>query len=77
MELKLTHVGIVVKDIDKAIDYYRSVFGIGPFRKMEIPVTKGELRGKPYHPTLKLAFAPLGDFQLELMKAEPGKNIYW
>jgi methylmalonyl-CoA/ethylmalonyl-CoA epimerase len=77
MDWKLTHVGVVVKDMDKAIEYYRSIFGVGPFRKMEIPVTEGEVRGIPCQATLKLAFARLGEVQLELMQAEPGENIYW
>ena len=77
MEWKLTHVGVVVKDRDKAIDYYQSVFGMGPFQKMEVPVTQGEFRGTPCQHTLKLAFARLGEVQLELMQAEPGENTYW
>jgi methylmalonyl-CoA/ethylmalonyl-CoA epimerase len=77
MEWRLAHVGLVVKDIDKAVDQYQSTFGIGPFRKMELPVTEGELRGIPCKPILKLAFARMGAVQLELMQAEPGENIYW
>lgn len=77
MEWKLNQVGVVVKDLDKAIEYYSSVFGIGPFRKREALVTKAEVRGKPCQLPLKLAFARLGDISLELIQAEPGENIYW
>ncbi len=77
MEWKLTHVGVVVKDRDQSIHYYQSVFGMGPFRKMDIPVQQGQFRGSPCLQTLKLAFARLGEVQLELMQAEPGENIYW
>ena len=28
---KLSHIGIVVRDIDKAVEYYSSVLGLGPF----------------------------------------------
>lgn len=77
MEWKLTQVAVVVRDMDKAIEYYSSVFGLGPFRKMEVPLTHAEVRGQPCRLTLKLAFARLGEVQLELIQAEPGENIYW
>ena len=77
MEGKLCHVGIVVKDIGKAIDYYSTVFGISHFQKLEFPQLKVEIRGKPCNIDVQAAVAPLGDLQLELIQAEPGENIYW
>jgi catechol 2,3-dioxygenase-like lactoylglutathione lyase family enzyme len=77
MEWKLRQVGVVVKDLDKAIEYYSSVFGIEPFRKTEVLLPKAEVRGKPCQLPLKLAFARLGEISLELIQAEPGENIYW
>jgi methylmalonyl-CoA/ethylmalonyl-CoA epimerase len=77
MEWKFCQVGIVVKDIDKAISYFSSVFGIGGFQKLEAPQLEVEIRGKPCKIDVKVALAPLGDSQLELIQAEPGENIYW
>lgn len=72
MEWKLNQVCVVVRDVDKTIEQYTSVFGIGPFRRYEVPLKRGEAQ-----PTLKVAMARLGEVQLELIQAEPGENIYW
>ena len=77
MQWKLTQVAVVVRDMDRAIENYTNLLGIGPFRKMEIPLTRAEVRGRPVPLTLKLAMARLGDITLELVQAEPGDNIYW
>ena len=69
---KLHHVGLVVKDIDKTIDYLESI-GIGPFkvdngeRKFTIQF-KGELHGKPAEWETTISNAQLGDVQLELLE---------
>lgn len=77
MEWKPTQVCIVVMDLDKTIEYCSSVLGIGPFRRMEVSLSEAQCHGKPLELTLKLAFARMGEMQLELIQAEPGENIYW
>ena len=77
MEWKLNQVCVVVKDLDEAIDYYSSTFGIGPFRKWEGPLEWAEVHGKPADLSLKVAMGRLGDIRFELIQAEPGNNIYW
>jgi methylmalonyl-CoA epimerase len=77
MEWKFSQVGIVVRDLDKAIDYYSSVFGFGRFHKLEFPQLKVEIRGKPTKIDVKAALVSVGNFQLELIQAEPGESIYW
>ena len=73
---KLHHVGLVVKDIDKAIEYLESI-GIGPFqvgngqRKFTIPF-KGELHGKPAEWKTTISNAQLGETQLELLEPTEG-----
>lgn len=73
---KLHHVGLVVKDIDKTIDYLESI-GIGPFkvdngeRKFTIQF-KGELHGKPAEWETTISNAQLGDVQLELLEPTRG-----
>jgi methylmalonyl-CoA/ethylmalonyl-CoA epimerase len=73
---KLHHVGVVVKDMDKAIAYYESL-GIGPFqiregvRTITIPF-KGELHGKPAEWTTKISNANLGGVELELLEPVEG-----
>jgi methylmalonyl-CoA/ethylmalonyl-CoA epimerase len=74
--VKLHHVGVVVKNLDKAIQYLESV-GIGPFEfdngeKTGTISFDGELHGKPASWKTKVSNANLQPVQLELL--EPAKG---
>lgn len=73
---KLQHVGVVVKDINKAIAYFESL-GIGPFgapggKKAFAIAFKGELHGKPATWTTTISNAKIGDVELELLEPTKG-----
>jgi len=73
---KLHHVGVVVKDIKKAIAYFESL-GIGPFGEPGRPATmtlpfKGELHGKPAEWKTTISNARFGDVELELLEPTEG-----
>jgi len=77
---KLQHVGVVVKDIKKAIAYLESL-GIGPFTAPGVapgkpPIFsiafKGELHGKPAAWTTTISFAKMGDVELEILEPTEG-----
>lgn len=77
---KLQHVGVVVKDIKKAIAFLEKM-GIGPFTVpgakpgsppvFTIPF-KGELHGKPAAWKTTISFAKMGDVELELLEPTEG-----
>jgi catechol 2,3-dioxygenase-like lactoylglutathione lyase family enzyme len=73
---KLHHVGVVVKDIKKAIAYFESL-GIGPFtgpggaQVFKISF-KGELHGKPAEWSTTISNAKMGDVELELLEPTEG-----
>jgi methylmalonyl-CoA/ethylmalonyl-CoA epimerase len=73
---KLHHVGVVVKDIKKAIAYFESM-GIGPFggpggaQVMKLSF-KGELHGKPATWTTTASIAKFGDVELEVLEPTEG-----
>ena len=69
-------VSIVVEDMDRAIEYYSSIFGIGPFKAMDIGLEGVLQRGKPISTTIKVASAKSGPLQVELIQPVEGKNIY-
>jgi methylmalonyl-CoA/ethylmalonyl-CoA epimerase len=75
---KLQHVGVVVRDISKAIECLESL-GIGPFgapggnKTFSIPF-KGELHGKPAEWTTTISFAKMGDVELELLEPTHGEQ---
>jgi methylmalonyl-CoA/ethylmalonyl-CoA epimerase len=73
---KLHHVGVVVKDIDKAMAYLESLgfgpFGVGPGNKKVTIPFKGELRGKPAEWKTTISNASLGGVELELLEPTEG-----
>jgi catechol 2,3-dioxygenase-like lactoylglutathione lyase family enzyme len=75
-ERKFTHpplvqIGVVVRDVQKAVDYYTRVFGIGPWEIRNVSLGRDRcwVRGNPFtiksHPD---AFAQLGPIELELIQ---------
>ena len=65
---KLMQVGVVVKDMDKAIEKL-SALGIGPFETRILPPERQEwFRGKSLDATPKISIAMMGDIQLELIE---------
>jgi len=67
----LVQIGIVVRDVQKAVEYYTRSFGIGPWeiRDVSLGPDRCRVRGKPFtiksHPD---AFAQLGPIELELIE---------
>jgi len=69
----LDQVCIVVRDMDKAIDYYGSVFGLGPFYVIEMP-TEMNYHGQASKCRLKMAFALAGAIEIELIQVLEGET---
>jgi methylmalonyl-CoA/ethylmalonyl-CoA epimerase len=74
---KLDHIGVVVKDIQKAVDFYTKAFGM----KFE-DIAEHQLppdvitRGKPTPYTMKVTFAPMGSsVRLELIQIVEGETL--
>ena len=75
---KLHHVGVVVKDLDKAIDYLESL-GIGPFEfqngdKAGTICFNGELHNRRASWKTKISDANLQPVQLELLEPAEGNQ---
>lgn len=72
------HTGVIVRDMDKAIEYLESI-GIGPFgmtdgqKWIDIPF-KGELHGKPAEWSVKISNANVGEHQIELLQPSGGPS---
>lgn len=71
---KFDHVGVVVKDLEKAIDYYQSL-GIGPFILYTPGPVDRKIYGKPANIKLKGAAAPMGPISLELIQPVEGESL--
>jgi methylmalonyl-CoA/ethylmalonyl-CoA epimerase len=80
VELKqVLQVCVVVKDIQKSMERYWEVFGIGPWDiyTFQPPgLTEPTIRGNPEPYTMKLATAQVGSVQWELIEPLTGPSIY-
>jgi methylmalonyl-CoA/ethylmalonyl-CoA epimerase len=72
---KLAHVGIVVRDMDKAVERLESL-GIGPFKAISLPpaTEKPLLRGKPYVAKVKGLIGKIGEVEIELFQPIEGES---
>ena len=74
----IVQIGVVVKNVDKAIDYYSKTFGLGPWNVVineHLPYAIQ--RGKRIHYTTKLGFTTLpGGLQVELIEVTKGSSIH-
>ncbi len=58
---KIGHIGTVVRDVNRVINYYSQVFGIGPFEIYDFRPMKTWVRGRKVRPfELKFATADIG-----------------
>ena len=67
-------VGIVVRDMNKAIEFYSTVFGLGPFQEMEYSLEGVLYRGKPSGCRIKTATAQSGPIEIELIQVLEGET---
>lgn len=72
----LAQVGVVVEDIEQAVNYYSKNFGIGPFRIIDMEIPNATLHGKPIALKVRIALARMGPIQFELIEVPPGESIY-
>jgi 4-hydroxyphenylpyruvate dioxygenase-like putative hemolysin len=72
----VSQIGVVVRDIDKAADYYSAVFGIGPFTIYEFVPEKHWYMEEPSHLKLKMGKAMLGKLEWEMIQPLEGKSLH-
>lgn len=68
---KLYQIGVVVHDLEASMEHYRTLFGLGPFRRLDTDYT-GRYRGIEQRIANRNAFARWGDLYLEMV--EPGSG---
>ena len=65
----MRQVGIVVRDIDKAMRHWVEVCGVGPwFYAEQLPMAEFRYKGRAYDIKVSIALANSGDVQLELIQ---------
>ena len=72
---RMHHIGVMVRDIDEAVEYYRSI-GIGPFGPSNLVHVDREIRGKPAPDVQNVArVTTLGPIGFEVVQAVSGESI--
>src|SRR5215212_6342322 len=65
----MRQVGIVVRDIEKAMRHWAEVCGVGPwFYAEQLPLMEFRYKGRVYDIKMSVALANSGDVQLELIQ---------
>lgn len=75
----VSQIALVVKDLDKAMEAYWKILGIGPWRiYLYEPgfVKEMDYRGKPNSYRAWIALAQFGDQVIELMQHIDGEDLY-
>lgn len=72
----MSQIGIVVKDIDKTIEYYKKVLGLGPFLRPDIIYKEKHYYGKPVNSEWVMGFCSLGSVELEIIQSITDPIIY-
>ena len=72
----ICQIGIVVKNIDETLKYYREKFGMGPFEIRSVDYPTASYYGETEGYRGKRAFFQLGPMQIELIELVDGKTIH-
>ncbi|MBI4286366.1 MAG: VOC family protein [Chloroflexi bacterium] len=73
----VNQIGLVVKDCDKAAEYYSTVYGIGPFGIYDTRFKEATLYGKLAAPSLlRIGIARMGGMEIELIQVLEGGEFY-
>ncbi len=79
-ELKLPPVyqlGYVVRNVEKACEFYEAIYGVGPFQVIpDVDMGGAILRGKPVETRIKVALAKSDKVEIEFIQPLQGKNLY-
>lgn len=77
---KPVQIGLVVRDAYRTADLMWSLFGIGPFRFVEWPLDRPDMkaiyRGNQVHYRMRLAFANLTNIEIELIQPLEGESVH-
>jgi catechol 2,3-dioxygenase-like lactoylglutathione lyase family enzyme len=74
-ETGIYQVGVVVKDLDRTIEYLTSL-GLGPFKVRTAFHPSATVRGKKVSYQVRLGFSQQGPLQLELIEYQKGTTIH-
>ena len=72
----VSQVGMIVKDLDKVMQFYSSTFGIGPWVVKEGEYRELKVRDRIYSCKTRVAWATFGPIELELFQVKEGRSLH-
>ena len=72
----VSQVGVVVRDVERASEFYSDCFGLGPFTIYEFKPDRHWFMGEPSPLRLMMAKAMWGDVELELLQPLEGRSLH-
>ena len=78
-KVKKIQIGVIVRDMQKAIDYYESL-GIGPFKPVKVNRKSRSVRGKSVEPdgvNVRPMIADMGAVEFELLEPGEERGYFW
>lgn len=72
----ISQIGVVVRDMDKAVQHYFSIFGIGPFNVYELVPEKHWYKERPSYLRIRQGKASWGEIEFELMQPLAGESVF-
>ncbi len=79
MKNGIAQIAFVVKDLDKTVENFYHIFGIGPwsFYTYKKPLLKEMNRnGEPTEYSMRIALANIGPMRIELIEQQEGDTVY-
>lgn len=72
----VSQVGVVVRDVDRAVEQYQNLFGLGPFTRYQFQPDRHWFRNEPSPLTLEMAKAMWGPVEYELLQPVEGQSLH-
>lgn len=75
----VSHIGIVVDDVDEAVRFYGETFGVGPFEIVDFDASQTDYfrsYGQPAKPKFRAGLYYSGDVFLELVQVTEGETVH-
>jgi catechol 2,3-dioxygenase-like lactoylglutathione lyase family enzyme len=74
----MVQIGVVVRDLDRTVQFLSEILGLGPFRYITYPPDREDMattyRGEPGAYSHRIAFTELGPIELEIVQPLTGES---
>ncbi|NVM01216.1 MAG: VOC family protein [Candidatus Helarchaeota archaeon] len=76
MKGEIRHIGVIFKDISEKVEQFKNIFGLSEMNTIDVKTRKNIYKEKIDPIKERLAFASIGEMQIEIMQKLEGKAVY-